>query len=248
MRCAGTAVNQGRLLLVYKWINKARSIVFPAQCRLCLAAGTGGLELCSACKQELPWLTHACQRCALPLTGDLDLCAKCLAGPPALDACHALFSYDAPINRWIHALKFGQDLAVAHMLGQMLADHVTSGCADEALLLLPVPLHPNRLRQRGYNQALELARPLLRQGWPLSCGICRRRRHTAAQAGLPAHQRRGNLRSAFSADGRLDGQHILLIDDVMTTGATLNELARTMKMAGADRVEARVIARALKQH
>jgi ComF family protein len=233
--------------MVYKWINRARSIAFPPQCRLCLAAGTAGLELCSACRQELPWLTHACQRCALPLTGDLGLCAECLASPPVLDACHALFSYHAPIDRWIHALKFGQDLAAARMLGQLLAERLVAGNTKQTLSLLPVPLHPRRLRQRGYNQAMELSRPLLGNGWSLSRCACMRNRYTAAQAGLPAHHRRRNLSDAFSVNDRLDGQQIMLIDDVTTTGSTLNEIAHVLKTAGADRVEAWVIARTLKR-
>jgi ComF family protein len=235
--------------MVYKWINKARLVVFPPRCRLCLATGVHGRDLCSDCLRELPWLVQACERCALPIPDATDpgVCAGCLARPPVLDACHALFGYQPPVDRWIHALKFGQDLAAARMLGQLLADRLTPRRAGQVPSLLPVPLHPRRLRQRGYNQALELARPLLRNGWSLNRCNCQRRRHTAAQAGLPARDRRRNLSDAFSVNSRQDGQHILLIDDVMTTGATLNELARVLKAAGAERVEAWVIARALKQ-
>ncbi len=236
--------------MVYKWLNKTRSILFPPRCRLCLADGGYGRELCLACQQELPWLEQACERCALPLTGQADagVCPTCLSSPPILDACHALFGYQPPVNRWIHALKFDQDLAVARLLGQLLADRLTRSPLGQAPSLLPVPLHPSRLRQRGYNQALELVRPLLDNGWTLSRCRCQRKRYTAAQMGLAARHRRRNLSGAFSVNGRLDRQHILLIDDVMTTGATLNELACTLKKAGAERVEAWVIARALKQH
>jgi ComF family protein len=236
--------------MVYKWVNNARSILFPPHCRLCLAAGAHGRDLCSACQQELPWLAQACKRCALPLADEADagVCTDCLSSPPVLDACHALFGYQPPVDRWIHALKFDQDLAVARMLGQLLADRLTQSRPDQAPSLLPVPLHPRRLRQRGYNQALELARPVLGNGWLLSRCSCQRKRYTAAQAGLPAHRRRGNLSGAFIVDSHLEGEHFLLIDDVMTTGATLNELAYALKTAGADRVEAWVIARALKQH
>lgn len=235
--------------MVYKWLNKARSVVFPSHCRLCLAVGANDRELCSACLQELPWLTHACQRCALPLAVDTapGLCPGCLSCPPALDACHALFAYQPPVDRWIHALKFRQDLAAARLLGQLLADRLPLPITGTAPSLLPVPLHPRRLRQRGYNQALELARPLLRKGWSHSRCRCQRQRHTEAQVGLPVNHRQTNLRGAFSVNAHLGGQHILLIDDVMTTGATLNELAHALKAAGADRVEAWVIARALKR-
>jgi ComF family protein len=235
--------------MVYKWLQKARSVLFPPHCRLCLAAGADDRELCAACLAELPWLGQTCQRCALPLPGDTTpgLCPDCLTSPPVLDACHALFSYQPPVDRWIHALKFGRDLAAARLLGQLLADRLSPADTGKAASLLPVPLHPRRLRERGYNQALEIARPLLGRGWSLSRCTCRRQRHTAAQAGLPARHRLQNLSGAFSADGRLDGQHIVLIDDVMTTGATLNAVAAALKKGGARRVDAWVIARALKQ-
>lgn len=248
MRFTPAAVNQGRLPMVYNWIKNARSILFPPYCRLCLAPGADDLDLCPACLNELPWLTHACPRCALPLPTDSSPgpCPACLSSPPALDTCQALFAYQAPVDRWIHALKFERDLAGARLLGELLARGLTAESRRTAVLL-PVPLHPGRLHQRGYNQAAELSRPLLGRGWSLSDCACRRNRHTAAQSGLPARQRRRNLRGAFSVTSSLDGQHIVLIDDVMTTGVTLNELAGALKAAGAERVEARVVARALRR-
>jgi len=233
--------------MVYKCLNKLRSTLFPAYCRLCLAPGDGGLALCAACAADLPWLVHACRRCALPLPAEAPsgLCPTCLTNPPALDACDALFAYRPPIDHWIHALKFNRDLAAARLLGELLAGRINDA-ADPPMALLPVPLHAARLRQRGYNQARELARPLQRMGLPLAKCDCRRRKHTAAQSGLPAKQRRHNIRSAFSVRTSLAGRDIMLLDDVMTTGATLNELAGTLKAAGASRVRAWVIARALK--
>lgn len=234
--------------MVYNWLNKLRSRLFPAQCRLCLAPGCGDLELCPACHADLPWLTHACRRCALalPAQGNSRLCPACLSHPPPLDRCQALFSYQPPVDQWIHALKFNRDLATARLLGQLLAAQPLAGI-PAAASVLPVPLHPGRLRQRGYNQALEIARPLLRHGWPLNRCDCRRTKPTQAQSGLPAGDRQRNIRGAFSVRSNLEGQTILLVDDVMTTGATLNELARALKDAGAREVVAWVIARALKR-
>jgi ComF family protein len=247
MRRARTAVNQGWWLMVYNWLKWLRSGLFPAHCRLCLAPG-GDMELCPACRADLPWLTHSCQRCALPLPAHArsQLCPTCLSNPPALDHCHALFSYQPPVDQWIHALKFNRDLATGRLLGELLAAQPIAG-EQPAASLLPVPLHRARLRQRGYNQAMEIARPLLRLGWRLSRCDCRRTKRTEAQSGLPARHRRRNIRGAFTVRSDLEGQTILLIDDVMTTGATLNELARTLKVSGAGRVEAWVIARALKR-
>jgi ComF family protein len=164
--------------------------------------------------------------------------------PPLLDCCNALFAYLPPVDNWIHALKFGHDLSLARLMGLLLAERMPppSGSAR----ILAVPLHPRRLRQRGFNQAAEIARPLLRRGWQPGRYGCHRVRHTGAQSALTACDRQGNLRHAFGVRKRLQGDHILLIDDVMTTGATLNELAGTLKAAGADRVDAWVIARTLK--
>jgi ComF family protein len=171
-------------------------------------------------------------------------CPACLAQPPPLDSCRALFSYQPPIDNWIHALKFGRDLAVAHLLGQMLVEHLPS--PEAGTRVLAVPLHARRLRERGYNQATEIARPLIQRGWlPDRCG-CYRLRHTPAQSALSASDRHCNLHGAFAVRKRLQGEDILLIDDVMTTGTTLNEVATVLKEAGAGRVDARVITRALR--
>ena len=232
-------------MIVYKWLHYAQRAIFPPQCRLCLAPCASQLSLCEDCRDELPWLTTTCNRCALPFAGadGKDTCPACLAHPPILDSCYALFSYQPPLDQWIHALKFGRDLAVARLLGQLLVERLPPPNAHTHVLA--VPLHPRRLRQRGYNQAAEIARPLLHRGWPSSDCSCYRKRHTQAQSALPARDRRGNLHGAFAVRRQLQGENILLIDDVMTTGATLNEVAGVLKDAGAGRVDARVIARAL---
>jgi len=126
------------------------------------------------------------------------------------------------------------------MLGGMLAEQVT---VTEGSTLVPVPLHRRRLRQRGFNQALEIARPLQARGYRIDARCCRRARYTPPQSKLPAKTRRHNLRNAFKVRHEVLGQRIVLIDDVFTTGATLNALADALKRAGAARVEAWVIAR-----
>jgi ComF family protein len=156
-----------------------------------------------------------------------------------------LFSYNSPVDGWIQGLKFDQDLAVAALLGRLLVETLPSFHNGCSATVLPVPLHRNRLRERGYNQALEIARPLVRKGYRLDPRCCRRHKATTAQSKLPAASRKGNLRDAFAVTRPVEGESFLLVDDVITTGATLNELARTLKKAGAARVEARVIARTL---
>ncbi|MFQ5642891.1 MAG: ComF family protein [Thiogranum sp.] len=231
--------------MVYNWTEILRLSLFPPVCRLCLAPTGRNGALCTACREELPWLTRACTGCAMPLPAETQAtrCPRCQKTPPPLDRCQALFGYMAPVDQWIQQMKFRQDLAAAHLLGELLAQQAPVYDRNRPVNLLPVPLHPGRLRARGYNQSLEIARPLARRGYPLTPAVCRKHRATAAQSDLPARQRRRNVRGAFSVTGPVQGQHFLLLDDVLTTGATLNELARTLKNAGAKRVEARVIAR-----
>ena len=229
--------------MVNKWLNIIHARLFPDRCCLCLSPGHSGIELCGDCLAELPWSTSACVRCALPVTrnANISLCSRCQKEPPAVDRCEALFSYLSPVDRWIQRLKFHQDLGLAHLFGHLLAKQLQG--QGENVELLPVPLHSRRLRQRGYNQSLEICRPLLARGFRLTGADIQRTRSTSAQSDLPAAARTANIRGAFSVKGNLNGKNILIIDDVMTTGATLNELARTLKKAGARQIHAWVIAR-----
>jgi len=228
--------------MVYNWLKNTHSWLFPMYCELCRAPTHNGHAICPDCDQELPWLAPGCPTCATPRSAGAapTLCATCRQTPPFLDGCHALFDYRAPVDQWIRNIKFHQQLTLAKMLGRLLAEHVPEG--DNATLI-PVPLHPRRLRQRGFNQALEIARPLQRRGYRIDARCCVRTRHTPAQSRLPATTRRHNLDKAFRVRHDMSTQRVILIDDVVTTGATLNALARVLKQAGATQVEAWVIAR-----
>jgi ComF family protein len=233
--------------MVYNWLDNTRNRLFPAQCCLCLGPGARDQDLCGGCLAELPWLDNTCKTCAIPLNGESsDQCANCLGTPPSLDACHALFAYRPPVDDWIHALKFRHDLAVARLLGNMLSKHMTTRLVTDGFGILPVPLHKRRLAQRGYNQAKELARELLKKpGYkPARCD-CQRVRHTEPQSTLDRKHRSRNLRGIFKVTTSLKNQRLLLVDDVMTTGATLNELAAELKRVGASYVEAIVVARTI---
>ena len=233
--------------MVYNWLLRLQQEAFPTSCRLCRAAGEPGLELCSACREELPWLHHACQGCAMPLPPDADatICARCQNTTSSIDECRALFTYHPPVDGWIQRLKFEQDLALGRLLGTLLADSVSSDADTASMSILPVPLHRKRLSERGYNQAMEIARPLVRRGYRIETRCCRRAVNTDAQSGLSAASRKGNVRGAFLTTQPLDGRQFVLIDDVLTTGSTLNELARTLKRGGAQSVKAWVVARAV---
>lgn len=216
----------------------------PQRCRLC-GGPARGLGLCPACRADLPWLPQArCPVCALP-SQDGQICGACLRHPPAWQRTRAALLYDFPIDGLIGALKYRGDLSLAPLLADCLAGNVEPGAVD---VLLPLPLHAARLRARGFNQAAELARPLARRlGLPLlHHAAAQRLRDTPPQAGLDRAARLKNLRGAFAVrQDPVRGRRIAVLDDVMTSGATLGELARTLKQAGALAVECWVIARAL---
>ncbi|WP_310450321.1 ComF family protein [Sulfuritalea sp.] len=224
------------------WRNTAAALL-PQDCFLC-AAASGDNLLCPACSAGLPYLSaERCPLCALPTPGAA-VCGACLKQAPHFDATQAVFRYEFPLDRLIQSLKYAHRLASANFLGRALAQLAAPLRPD---LVLPVPLAPARLAERGFNQALELARPLARAlGVPLELSRIHRRRDTAPQASLPWKERKRNIRRAFECEIDLTGKTVLVVDDVMTTGATLDELARTLKAHGATRVENSVLARALK--
>ncbi len=203
-------------------------------CLLC--GGKSGPELlCAACIAELPALPRSCPRCALPSPAGA-LCGSCLNHPPHFDATLALWRYEFPCDGLVQALKYRARLALAGFFARSLA----SRTIPEADLIVPMPLHPRRLAERGFNQALEIARHL---GRPIAPRGVLRVKHTPPQTELPYEERAKNVRGAFLCKLDLSGASVAVLDDVMTTGATLNELARALKRAGAARVENLVIAR-----
>jgi len=178
-----------------------------------------------------------CPRCALESPGSA-ICGRCLTHSPAYDATRAALSYDFPADALVHALKFRGELALSALLAGLLAPKLRAAQVDH---VVPVPLSAERIRSRGYNQAVEIARHLRRQALELS--LCERTRDAPPQIELPYGERQRNVRGAFRCTRSLDGARIAVVDDVMTTGATLEEIARTLKAAGAAHVENWVVAR-----
>ncbi|WP_337243628.1 double zinc ribbon domain-containing protein [Luteimonas sp. gir] len=223
----------------HRWLRR----LFAARCLVCEERGDDGRALCAACAAALPWSGPACARCAVPLAAGDALCGGCLHRPPPLDATYAAFVYGFPVDRLLPRLKFHRDLAAGALLSASMARALASRPRPDALV--PVPLHPARLRTRGYDQALELARPLSRAlALPLRADLLRRQRATAPQSRLDAPARRRNVRDAFvaTARGALPA-HVALVDDVMTTGATLHAAALALRRLGIARVDAWVCAR-----
>ena len=212
------------------------SYLFGGSCFVCRGSARG--LLCAQCEAELPRLERPlCPRCALESPGGA-VCGRCLSHPPAYDATRAALAYEFPADALVQALKFRGELALAPLLAGVLAPKLAPNGIDH---IVPVPLSTGRLRQRGYNQAVEIARHL---GRP-DVSLCERTREAPPQMELPYDERQRNVRGAFRCNRALIGARVAVVDDVMTTGATLDEIARTLKAAGAVHVENWVIARTL---
>ena len=246
-------VNAHRLNPVDGWLRRLSLHLLPPRCLLCGGPGMAGRELCAPCAADLPWNRSQCAQCALPLVASTEHCGECQQHPPAFDRLVAPLRYAYPRDGLITRFKFHHDLAAGVLLADLLGDALAKRLADAATrpdLLVPVPLHAQRLRERGYNQSLELARRLAPAiGLRIDAAALARARATAAQSELDAAARRRNVRDAFVADpARVRDRHIALIDDVATTAATAHECARALKLAGARDVSVYVIARAPARH
>ncbi len=226
--------------------------VLPQQCVLCGDSLQGASGVCEPCRQDLPRPVHECRRCAIELGPEAPAygyCGQCLSEPPAFDRCIALCRYEYPVRELIAGFKFHARFAEGQALAQLLAERVFN-CykpADMPRCLLPVPLHPRRLRERGYNQSMELARVVSRRcAIPVASGYCRRVRSTPPQKGLSADERAVNLHNAFSLDQSAWGEpprHVAILDDVVTTMTTVNTIARMLRVAGHSRIDVICLAR-----
>jgi ComF family protein len=233
--------------MVYKYTGWLSSILFPSQCRLCGVATGTALKMCPRCLADSPWIRNACQQCSapLPVLAEDSHCGHCQKRPPAFDTTTALFHYRPPVDYLIKQLKFANELAIIPLLSALMSARLTTRAAPLPSLLVPVPLHRTRLRERGFNQSTELARRVGRElGIRSDHRLCTRNRDTRPQSLLSPNARRLNLRNAFSVQRKPIPGHVAIIDDVMTTGHTSNELARVLRKAGAEQIEVWVIARA----
>jgi len=235
-------------------IQTAFDQLLPPTCILCGGAGDDGLDLCTGCRTDLPGIAPCCGRCALPLPpGRLDgaLCGRCQRRPPPFEHCVAAFRYQDPLPALVAGIKFRGRMNHLRLLGALMADAIvdqrttpTGAEAQDPDAIIPVPLHHRRLRERGYNQALELARHLSdRLDLPMDPHCCSRHRPTPPQSSLERRARLTNVRGAFATHRRQDGRHLVVVDDVVTTGATVAELARSLRQAGATRVDIWCLAR-----
>lgn len=229
-------------LKVDGWYRWASTLLLAPRCLVCRERGANGVDLCTSCGKQLPWNRSACLRCGLPMPAPGE-CGDCLHRSPALTHTCAVFVYGFPLDRLIPRFKFHRDLAAGRLMAELMAGALGTTPRPDAIV--PVPLHARRMRERGYDQALELAKPVARAlGIPLVADALLRVRPTAPQSELDAEARQRNLRQAFAMrPGAALPAHVVLIDDVMTTGATLNAAAKVLLRAGVARVDAWVCAR-----
>ena len=229
--------------MVYNWLINSLRCLIPPRCHLCDVPGE---HLCADCQADLPRLQHACLRCGVALETDTlaRFCGTCLQSPPHFQMTFSPYAYQTPVNYLITALKYQGRLSLVPVLAGVLAEHVEHCSAEMVDALLPVPLHASKLRQRGFNQAHELARPLARRfGLPIMHQL-ERCRATEAQSSLHADERQQNVLNAFRIQQPFDYQRVAIVDDVMTTGSTVNEIARLLSNAGVKKIQVWCVARA----
>ena len=233
-------------------------IVYPPTCHACgrFLEGTEPETtvgfFCSACAADFtPVPSPCCAVCAAPFQSagqDDHTCEACLRKRPFFERIHAGYLYRGAVREAVHRFKYGGETLLSGSLGPLLAEFAAARVERSGTFMtVPVPLHPKRLRQRGYNQSLLLARHVAaRLATPLDFLSLRRVRHTAPQSGLGSEERRRNVRGAFAVNnpGVVKGKTVLLVDDVATTGNTLNECARVLGKAGCERILCVVLARA----
>lgn len=241
--------------------------IFPSNCRLCgnPLVNLSRLPVCVECLHAMPPLSGGlCSICGerlvgprFLLDGEADLCCDlCRRAQPPYSKAVAYGSYEGGLRELIHLLKYERVRPAANVLGRMLAEAIAElspQLEDAKAIVVPVPLHSSKLRQRGFNQSELIARAAVkiissRMQLQLSSGVLERCRETQSQIGLSRHQRRENMRGAFAVTGKqqISGQTVLLVDDVMTTGTTVSECARVLLRAGASNVFVATVARTLK--
>jgi ComF family protein len=236
--------------MVYLGLAYLQSVLLPPTCLLCAGKGQHAhFDLCTACANDLPVNGNACAQCGEQLAGTKGtaiLCGACLRRPPRYRNTHCAYRYTYPVDHLVRALKYHGRLTHARVLGELLARSLTHSRTEPwPELLIPVPLAASRYRERGFNQASELAEQLQRQlAIPVRADLLERKRATREQAGLDRTGRRKNVRNAFVMRAPLAAKHVAIVDDVVTTGSTVNEVARVLKRAGAEQIEVWAVARA----
>jgi len=229
-------------------IKNAHRWPWPGTCLLCAARAPSGKDFCPACERTLPRTASTCPRCAAHVIAtevEGVPCGECQAHPPAFISARAAFRYASPVDRLIQNLKYHDRLELSRLLGGYLAEHLQTLDDSRPDVVVPVPLHTSRLRERGYNQSLEIARFVAQAlELPINWKDAQRTRPTIPQTELSREQRRKNVRGAFLTRDNFAGLSVAIVDDVMTSGHTANALTDSLLRSGAVEVRVWVVARA----
>lgn len=224
-------------------------IRFPNVCQFCRRKIKNATGICLTCQQDLPWITHACQICSLPLLSQqLLVCTQCQKKQALYDKAYIPFRYEPPISQLIGQLKFHQRIINAKILSALLLTFLQTKRSRNNLpnRIIPIPLHKKRIRKRGFNQAILIAKWIANKfNVPLDRTSCQRVCKTKRQSSLIASERQQNIKNAFRVIQPIPVKHIAIIDDVMTTGHTINEFSKTLRQAGVKKIEIWCCARAV---
>lgn len=235
------------MIMVNNWLRIVQDSLLPPTCILCANRGYDSQDICQPCLNSLVKNWHCCYRCASSFataTFKPQLCGHCISAAPAFDATHAPFLYHGALRHLITTLKFNAQYKNARLLGYLLA-HYLQQSTTLPEKIIPVPLHRRRFCERGFNQSTEIAKAVAKQlKIPTDLRSASRIKNTARQTDCSAKQRPSNVKNAFSVNLPTTPRHVAIVDDVMTTGSTANELAKTLKKAGVARVDVWVCARA----
>ena len=234
--------------MVYQWLKNTLDLLYPPTCVLCgdrFVSSPGGL--CPGCHKDLPQRDLACPACGVS-QARVELCGACRKRPPAQDSLWAAYPYHFPLDALLKGYKYRKLMHQGRALQTLFLEAALDGMDRGALrrpdLVIPVPLHSAKLRERGFNQSLELATPVAKAlDLRIAPRLIRRVRATQSQTGLPHVSRARNVRKAFQCRESITGRMIALVDDVVTTGSTVGEVARVLKRAGAKRVDVWALAR-----
>ena len=234
-----------------KWrilVDSGQRLLWPPVCVLCGGRGRDpAIDLCLGCELDLLQLGAACPRCAQPLAPGAPAltCGRCLQRPPQFQRTYCAYLYAEPLASLVRAFKYRGDTVAGRVLGMLLGERLRERTEPLPDAIVPVPLGPQRFRTRGFNQAMEIGLEIeKRLGIRMRADLVERVRDTSEQAGLPPRQRRLNVRRAFRMLKGAPARHLVVLDDVMTTGSTVNEVARVLRTAGAEIVEVWAVARA----
>ena len=231
----------------YKWSHKLTQAIYPWKCCICGSANQGGVGVCHACIRYLPWCTNRslCRTCGLPISATKSvtkICGACQKSPPYYDYTHTSFWYETPIDKLISDYKYFNQWQNAHTLVKLSAKQF-SNVANTGLVI-PMPSHPARVRKRGFNAVFELVKLLSKEiQFDYSFTCVSRTKNTQTQTNKLKDQRRKNVKNAFKVISRIDYDHVIIFDEVVTTAASVNELSRCLKKAGVKQVSVFAIAR-----